>query len=104
MSVKNPQLAGFLLAQNRCNFLNVKDSTPGLYDCPHELSLLLKVEQAYDKIPVSYLDTVMYVDPITRQTFNDANQISCKNNPQNMILINIMSSLHKLFKEVSSII
>ena len=27
----------------------------------------------------------MYVDPITRQTFEYANQIPCENNPQNVI-------------------
>ena len=38
-----------------------------------------------DKLPISQLDTVMYVDPITRQTFEYANQIPCENNPQNII-------------------
>ena len=85
MSVKNPQLAGFLLTQNRSNFLYVEGSTAWLYDCPHHLSPLYIADQCYDKIPVNYLDTVMYVDPITRQTFEYANQIPCENNPQNVI-------------------
>ena len=85
MSVKNPQLAGFLLTQNRSNFLYVKGSTAWLYDCPHHLSPLYIADQCYDKIPVNYLDTVMYVDPSTRQTFEYANQIPCENNPQNVI-------------------
>ena len=85
MSVKNPQLAGFLLTQNRSNVLYVEGSTAWLYDCPHHLSALYIAEQCYDKIPVNYLDTVMYVDPITRQTFEYANQIPCGNNPQNVI-------------------
>ena len=38
MSVKNPQLAGFLLTQNRSNFLYVEGSTTWLYDCLHHLS------------------------------------------------------------------
>ena len=85
MSVKNPQLAGFLLTQNRSNFLYIEGSTAWLYDCPHHLSPLYNADQCYDKIPVNYLDTVMYVDPITRQTFEYANQIPCENNPQNVI-------------------
>ena len=85
MSVKNPQLAGFLLTQNRSNFLYVEGSTAWLYDCPHHLSPLYIADQCHDKIPVNYLDTVMYVDPITRQTFEYANQIPCENNPQNVI-------------------
>ena len=40
LSVKNPQLAGFLLTQNRSNFLYVEGSTTWLYDCPHHLSPL----------------------------------------------------------------
>ena len=85
MSVKNPQLAGFLLTQNRSNFLYVEGSTAWLYDCPHHLSPLYIADQCHDKIPVKYLDTVIYVDPITRQTFEYANQIPCENNPQNVI-------------------
>ena len=38
MSVRNPQLAGFLLTGNRSNFLYVDGSTAWLYDCPHFLS------------------------------------------------------------------
>ena len=75
MSVKNPQLAGFLLTQNRSNFLYVEGSTAWLYECPHHLSPLYIAEQCYDKIPVNYFDTVLYVDPITRQTFEYANPL-----------------------------
>ena len=84
MSVKNPQLAGFLLTQNRSNFLYVKGSTAWLYDCRHHLSPLNKAEDCYDKIPINNLDTVKYVDPITRQTFDYATPITCENNPQNI--------------------
>ena len=48
------------------------------------LSPLHIAEQCCDKIPVSYLDTVIYVDTITRQTFKYANQIPSENNPQNV--------------------
>ena len=58
MSVKNPQLAGFLSTQNRSNFLYVESSTAWIYECPHHLSPLYIAEQCYDKIPVNYLDTV----------------------------------------------
>ena len=63
ISVKNPSLAGFLLTQNRSNFLYVEVSTAWLYGCPHHLSPLYIAEQCYDKIAVNYLDTAMYVDP-----------------------------------------
>ena len=95
MSVKNPQLAGFLLTQTRSYFLYVEDSTACLYNCPHHLSPLYIAEQCYDKIPVNYLDTVMNVDPITRQTFEYANQIPCEKTHKMLFLftqtlINIM--------------
>ena len=83
MSVKNPQLAGFLLTGNRSNFLHVEGSTAWMYDCPHFISPLYKADSSFDRIPIHYRETIMYVDPITRQTFNYATPIKCRNNPQN---------------------
>ena len=50
-------------------------------------SPLYIAEQCYDKIPINYKDTVMYVDPITRQTFEYATPIPCESNPQNIITL-----------------
>ena len=85
MSVNNPQLAGFLLTGSRINFLYAEGSTAWLYDCPHFISPLLKADKCFDRIPIHYRDTIRYVDPITRQTFNYATPIECGNNPQNII-------------------
>ena len=85
MSVKNPQLAGFLLTGNRSNFLHVEGSTAWLYDCPHFISPLYKADKCVDRIPIHYRETIMYVDPITRKTFNYATPIGCGNNPKNVI-------------------
>ena len=63
----------------------VDGSTACPYDCPHHFSPLYFAEQCYDKIPVIYFGTVMYVGPITRQTFVYANQVPCENNPLNVI-------------------
>ena len=52
MSVKNPQLAGFLLTGNRSNFLYVEGSTAWLYDCPHFISPLYKADKCFDRIPI----------------------------------------------------
>ena len=68
ISVQNQQLAGFLLTGNRSNFLYVEGSTAWLYDCPHFLSPLYKADRCFDRIPIHYKDTLMYVDPITRQS------------------------------------
>ena len=85
MSVKNPQLAGFLLTGNRSNFLNVAGSRAWLYDCPHFLSPLYKAHCCFDRKPVQYKDTLKYVDPFTRQTYEYATPIPCDKNPRNII-------------------
>ena len=85
MPVKNPQLAGFLLTGNRSNFLYVEGSTAWLYDCPHFSSPQYRADKCFDRIPIHYRETIMYVDPITRRTFNYATPIECGNNPQNNI-------------------
>ena len=85
MSVQIPQLAGFLLTGNRSNFLYVEDSIAWFYDCPHFLSPLYKADRCFDRIPIHFKDTLMYVDPITRQTYDYATPITCDNNPRNNI-------------------
>ena len=82
MSVKNPQLAGFLLTGNRSTFLYVEGSTAWLYDCPQFMSHQYKADKCFDRISIHYRETIMYVDPITRPTFNYATPIKCGNNPQ----------------------
>ena len=85
MSVQNAQLAGFLLTGNRINFLYVGGSTAWLYDCPHFLSPLYKADRCFDRIPIHFKDTLLYVDPITRQTYDYATPITCDNNPRKII-------------------
>ena len=85
MSVQNPQLAGFLLTGNCSNFLYVEGSTAWLYDCPHFLSPLYITDRCFDRYPIHFKDTLMYVDPITRQTFDYATPITGENNPKNII-------------------
>ena len=80
MSVQNPQLAGLLLTGNRSNFLYVEGSTAWLYDSPYFLSPLYKADRCIDRIPIHFKDTLMYVDPITRQTYDYATHIACDNN------------------------
>ena len=51
MSVKNHQLAGFLLTGNRSNLLYVEGSTAWLYDCPQFLYLYTKEINALIEFP-----------------------------------------------------
>ena len=85
MSIQNPQLAGFLLTGNRSNFLYVEGSTAWLYGCPQFLSPLYKADRCFDRIPSHFKDTLLYVDPITRQTYDYATPITCDINPRNII-------------------
>ena len=85
MSVQNPQLAGFLLTANRSNFLYVEGSTAWLYDCQHFLAHFYNADRCFDRIPIHFKVTLMYVDPITRQTYDYATPITCDNNPRNLI-------------------
>ena len=85
MSLQNSQLAGFLLTGNRSNFLYVEGSTAWLSDCPHFLSPVYKADRCLDRIPINYEDTLMSVDPITRQTYDYATPIPCDNYPRNII-------------------
>ena len=91
MSVQNPQLAGFLLTGTRSNFLYVEGSAAWLYDCSHFLSPLYKTDRCFDCIPIHFEDTLMYVDPITRQTYDYATPIACDNNPRNIIELDLNS-------------
>ena len=85
MSVQNPHFAGFLLTGNRSNFLYVEGSTAWLYDCPHFLSPLYKADRCFDRLPIHIKGTLMYVGPITRQTYYYDTPITCDNNPRNII-------------------
>ena len=96
MSVQNLQLVGFLLTGNRSNFLNVEGSTAWFIDCPHFLSPLYKAHRCFDRIPIHFKDTLMYVDPITRQMYDCATPITGDNIPRNIFELDPDSDDQKL--------
>ena len=75
----------------RSNFLYVEGSTAWLCDCPHFLSPLYKADRFFDRIPIHFKDTLMSVDPITRQTYDYATPNTCDNNPLNIIELDLDS-------------
>ena len=85
MSVQNPQIAGVVLTGNRGNFFYVEGSIAWFYDCPHFPSPLYKADRCFDRIPIHFKENLLYVDPITRQTYDYATPIACDNNPRNNI-------------------
>ena len=81
----NPSTCWLPLNGNRSNFLNVEGSTAWLYDCSHFPSPLFKADRCFDCMPVHFRDTLMYVDPITRQTYDYSTPIAFDKYPRNVI-------------------
>ena len=52
---------------------------------PPGFTTLYKADRCFDRIPIHFKDTLVYVDPITRQTYDYATPITCDNNPRNFI-------------------
>ena len=90
MSVKNPQFAGFFVSGNRRQkfSLYIKGSTAWVNACPHFLSPSYKADRCFDRIPIHFKDTLMYVDTITRQTSDYATPFACENNRRNNFDLN----------------
>ena len=72
LSLENPRLAGYMLTGNRSMFFSTNGSLACLYHCPLMRSPPHVMNQCYDKIPIFYKNAIFFVDPITRQTYPDA--------------------------------
>ena len=72
LSMENPRLAGYMLPGNRSIFLSTNGSLAWLYYCPFVRSPPHLMNQCYDKIPIFYKNAIIFVDPITRQTYPDS--------------------------------
>ena len=72
LSMENPHLASYMLTGNRSMFLSTDGSLAWLYHCPLMRSSPHVMNQCYDKIPILYKNAIFFVDPITRQTYPDA--------------------------------
>ena len=55
----------------------------------HTFTPLYKADRCFDRIPIHFKDALMYVDPITRQTYEYATPIACDNNPRNFIELDL---------------
>ena len=92
MTLENTRLVGYLLTGNRSTFLHTNGSLAWLYHYPKVRSTLRVMEKCYDKIPISYENGVHFVDPITRQTFPSAIEISCQHATQNLFQLDMDNS------------
>ena len=84
LSMENPRLAGYMLTGNRSMFLSTDGSLAWLYHCPLMRSPPHVMNQCYDKIPIFYKNAIFFVDPITRQTYPDAQVQNCSDRIKNL--------------------
>ena len=84
LSMENPRLAGYMLTGNRSMFLSTDGSLAWLYHCTLMRSPPHVMNQCYDKIPIFYKNAIFFVDPITRQTYPDAQVQNCSDRIKNL--------------------
>ena len=72
LSMENPRPAGYMLTGNRFMFLSADGSLAWLYHWPLMRSPPHVMKDCFDKIPIFYKNAIFFVDPITRQTYPDA--------------------------------
>ena len=84
LSMENPRLTGYMLTGNRSMFLSTNGSLACLYHCPLMRSPPHVMNQCYDKIHIFYKNAILFVDPITRQTYPEAQIQNCSNRIKNL--------------------
>ena len=84
LSMENPRLVGYMLTGNRSMFLSTDGSLAWLYHCPLMRSPPHVMNQCYDKISIFYKNAIFFVDPITRQTYPDAQVQNCSDRIKNL--------------------
>ena len=89
IALENTRIAGYILTCNRFLFLDTDGNVAWLYHWPKIRSLLRVMVKCYDKIPIFYENRVNFVDPITRQTFLSAIEISCQHATQNLLQLDM---------------
>ena len=89
LAMENTRLAGFLLTENKSMFLDNDGSVTWLYRCPKFLSPLRVLDNCYDRIPILFERTTKLVDPVTRQTFDFASEISCLGDYTNVFQLDL---------------
>ena len=72
LSIENSLLVGYMITGNRSIFLSTDGSLAWLYHCPLMRSPPQLMTQCYDIIPIFFENAIFFVDPITRETYADA--------------------------------
>ena len=89
ISHKNPRLAGYTLTRNRSMFIKTNGNVAWLYNCPDFHSPLQILGKCYNRIPILYEDEIHFVDPISRQTFTEAEEQLCSDKHSNFFQLDV---------------
>ena len=88
-SIENPCLVGYMLTGNRSMFLSTDGSLAWLYHCPLMRFPPHVMNERYDKNPIFYKNAIFFVDPVTRQTYPDAEVQNCSDRIKNLFQFDV---------------
>ena len=89
ISLENPCLAEYTLTRNRSMFIKTNGNVASLYNCPEFHSPLQILSKCYDRLPILYEDEIHLVDPISRQTFTEAEEQLCSDKHSNSFQLDV---------------
>ena len=70
-------------------FLKTNGNVAWLYNCPEFHSPLQILNKCYNRIPILYEDEIHFVDPISRQTFIEAEEQLCSDKHSNLFQLDV---------------
>ena len=85
LSIENPCLVEYIITGNRSIILSTDCSLAWLYHYPLMRSPPHVMNQCYDKIPIFYKNAIFFINPITRQTYPDAQVQNCSDGIKNLV-------------------
>ena len=99
--MENPRLAGYMLNGNRSMIFSTDGSLAWLDHYPLMRPPPHVMNQCYDKVPIFHKNATIFVDPITRQTYPNAQVQNCSDRIKNLFQFymegeNSWSLLHPL--------
>ena len=89
ISHEKPCLAGYTLTRNRSMFIKTNANVAWLYNCPEFHSPLQILSKCYNRKQILCEDEIHFVDPISRQTFTEAEEQLCSDKHSNLFQLDV---------------
>ena len=89
ISHQHPRTAGYTLTRNRSMFLKTNGNAAWLYNCPEFHSPLQILKMRYNRRPILYEDEIHFLDPLSRQTFSEAEEQLCSGKHSNLFQLDV---------------